>query len=846
MNPIDTFFVNGWFTVSYDYLYELIPTANILSPTLSEATSHFYSLVRDINKLSEASFYDKTSHFLPLSNYDLNSIKYKHCLFLPHFSYFSRIFGPRIGLTFTLLYNTYNKLDFNFLFRVLCDLGFNNFKDESRLLEAFKLLTIFAKNEGYHFWPSKYKLFIDLDRSVGYLEGEVDAIEKHEEQLKNIKQWVTNNASHTIDNNHDLFLIKFKESISQLLLPDLTNIDKIKTLDDWFSDPSNWGSAGSSYSSESELSKEAKLFINVDGVNRKVHGTKTVAGLVLPKETILNNIISRELTQVAKVLIKHEPTKLRPVAVTGLEATFAQNYILGICQILFDSNTHLAIMQNNLDKYARYCSIVQDVKDRKYMCPFDWASFDHQITNDMIIKVLEVLENVINTMYISDKIKTDFALACSKVKDQLTNVKVFLSFSSKIKTDIVRVEGGLLSGWQLTSFLGSVINFGCLNIFNLLITEKGLLDSAFYNDIFSGDDSSLTFNNLNAAVCFVDFCRYMNIDVNLRKNYISTDHTEFLRYIFTSDSILGVPVRAVCAVLWRKPTSQPMLDELMKGRDIVSNWMLLRSRLRNDVSEKFFELMVSDLVYGLKLTREEILAYLATPAAFGGLGCDATFKSDIWFRLEPGVMRSKFEVISPLSGLKDIKIKFSSTYSKFDSLKFDKDIVASVLDPKMFGRLVKPRKVSIIKPFSDLRLSRFVLLNAQAIKRLPKPRFIKGLPVTGRSLLIDQMIRNKDYDNIHSVIDQEQRDLSIKIEKNGGRHVWLDWIKGKLPYSPPPDSGFNMSIVSEIYDDILSKVYYSELVSGKGTNLFKLKCLAMYSSKVTFDIVQKLPVFYSD
>lgn len=255
---------------------------------------------------------------------------------------------------------------------------------------------------------------------------------------------------------------------------------------------------------------------------------------------------SLKASQICNVALKEEAAKTREVITTPMSSYLRQSYLLyrwGKPDLSspISNNRWLIDYQNRVFNW--YGSI-------------DGSRFDQSVPS-------WVIKDIINRLGDKDD-------DCRRVADEelksLSNLKI--RFGNKFWT----WKGGLLSGWRITSLVGTIVS-RCAAVFII----KNCNGFGAIHDGQLGDDLTLYSNTHEITKeTMVDLYNKFGLHSNLDKTMSGTTG-EFLRKTISSEGVLGYPVLAVKAITYANPwvTKYTLDNEL----EVTNSWLTLYSRL---------------------------------------------------------------------------------------------------------------------------------------------------------------------------------------------------------------------------------------------------------------------------
>lgn len=259
-------------------------------------------------------------------------------------------------------------------------------------------------------------------------------------------------------------------------------------------------------------------------------------------------------------------------------------------------------------QYTRSC-INDAIKRGQYLLCVDQSAFDQHQPRSLILYALRYLFKRIVDVNPQAQVVVDAELR------SLDNVWLIVDPQTGEKRPWAR---GLLSGYKFTALLGSILNQA---EFLTVCDRCGYSPSGGF---YQGDDAVSWFSSPidKDKIC----CEYTKLGflVNPLKTWYSDKATEFLREIYFEDNTYGVPSRCALSLIFSKPKPHKPQPDHWFVRNINT---ILKAKRRGlevdqlglDYTYKYLKehYHVSPLPRNLKIL---CYYYLATPAAFGGVG----------------------------------------------------------------------------------------------------------------------------------------------------------------------------------------------------------------------------------
>lgn len=298
----------------------------------------------------------------------------------------------------------------------------------------------------------------------------------------------------------------------------------------------------------------------------------------------------------AQVALKEE-VKTRCVITTP------QSSYLRQCYILYRLGTPM-FLRSTLSDPSLVNGLASSRKDH-FIC-IDSSSFDHSVSKKWILKILSLLASGC-----TGELK-------NVILDEIQSIETMGIHYGKER---FKYENGLLSGWRMTSLLGSLLSALVCEFIN---KELGL--NLPY--IVQGDDIIMTCPRKIDADRILDCCDRFGIITNKKKTTIGR-YGEFLKYRYGYGRVQGYAARSIRSIFY----ANPWLDQttVSAPSEVAGKWWMLLSRLMNthnglfrcqEEMDWFVSGVVSDIFgwMGGRISKKDILDAIGTPISMGGLG----------------------------------------------------------------------------------------------------------------------------------------------------------------------------------------------------------------------------------
>lgn len=354
-------------------------------------------------------------------------------------------------------------------------------------------------------------------------------------------------------------------------------------------------------------------------------------------------------SQVAKVALKEEAQKTREIIATPLSSYLRQCYLLYRW-----GKPPLPSPISSSSWVGRF----EGLDYRWYGC-LDGEGFDQSVPKWFVLEVVRRLGQL------DEECR---AVAAAELK-HLEGLVIEWS------GERWRWKGGILSGWRLTSLLGTLASV-CAARF--ICRQTGLTGAIDIGAL--GDDLILgSYNNAISTEKLVSLYTNFGLRANMKKT-TSGPVGEFLRKVYSKVGVYGYPALALRSIMYANPwISGYQFD---KEQELANTWWTYVSRLaiHQTVGSRLQEFALSSMSLHLtqQFGRHPWKTWLRTPISCGGGGCIETSVFEEWTELKHVGLDAnapRYNIIPRLLGVLKSKLLFSKVPS---FIPFDPKIVNDV------------------------------------------------------------------------------------------------------------------------------------------------------------------------
>jgi hypothetical protein len=696
-----------------------------------------------------------------------------------------------------------------------------NYTSATLLRRILKEISDVFKKYGELLSPH-WKMFVNWDTLGGYVRTKDIT-----DFVGDLRDWAEGDIVHSMTDGGEMSETKFLDCLEDGMwefMYQAPNVERANeyalTLEEYSKHPGNWATPGATQIKESVLYSVTSR----DEVGNKItktykpRGSKWRSALALhPSQVrrILTQTDRAQLRQRNTAVQKQETGKLRAV-VSADDATYLRmDFISQWLEValkghplstLFMSTPQTVDMWENLSRKTEQKDSVK--------IPLDQSHFDWQQNKRMIGRFFSVMRRFIET-YSAAHLRADLLLVLRSLEIALVEEEGTIVVGTGSKKTYIPIQKGVMSGWRWTALMDTVFNWGELHCARTLVKETGMSDPVI-SAIAQGDDDQVECPTFGHAAALVEAYSVMNFEVNPGKFFVDIKRDEFLRQVPVPGLVSGYMIRGITSVLWRNPISRDPPAGLLRLTEQLKAWNLLLGRGARPTTVE--RLMLLDMTQGNGLSKQEVIGLLRTPATVGGLGYVGP-DSHKWFAVSPGTVAreaklNKFTVRGldvELEEWKGLGASWDDS-ALYDSLSKNLELSKARVEVTP-GRI---DEVELLKPHPWLARpdGGGIPVNARGRRDLPK---------TLSSFMLEQAVREKRWDWIRNDwLDPTLRAVSDRIESNGGRRVWVDWLTGNLPVKLPTIPGWSDLKPSVIYNAMIESVW-SRLVTMASFNMTKVR-----------------------
>jgi hypothetical protein len=420
--------------------------------------------------------------------------------------------------------------------------------------------------------------------------------------------------------------------------------------------------------------------------------------------------------------------------------------------------------------------------------PIDQSTFDHVPWMELIISMVRLLAE-------SARRKSPEP----EVHQRITEIIV-----SRLRTASVNWEGhtwrhlrGLLSGWALTSALGTLLNY--VEFIGIVAVTGGRMPAV---DEFAlqGDDDLIFAHSWNSAVTLVK--TYMRVlPVNPGKFFVSSERTEFLRMVITTSRVTGYPARAIPSLYYANAWAGGKLTV----QSTASSWARLVQR--DCPLHVVREHAIRDICGFTRAPRQHVEDLFHTPKSVGGLGFEVS-RSTRWRRVveenvspDTGFETRRVAMTDPDKVPRRVRDLATANMRSHGGVFRDEGVARAAADAVLAG--VQGTSWNAVLD-TQIRIER---VEAASTAHLLGGRFTDVSPprLTIDSIFVAPVLRalmRRGWSAVAGLFDE--RDLArVRVRWSGwSRNVWFDWVTGRLKPKGWSDWRMGSAVASAVSDAV--------------------------------------------
>jgi hypothetical protein len=428
----------------------------------------------------------------------------------------------------------------------------------------------------------------------------------NEDVSKEVHDWVTKVFKPNYDGSETAFNEKFRQAVRKVLRWKTGVLEQKIKLEEFCTDIASTGTPGSAFDPNGP-----KLEAGYEGIKVKPYNNKFSKSAVLSTENKMKRALAKE-KQKCKVSVKVEffPKK-RLIVSSDYNTTLKMRFVDTWISEWMRGNPHSTLWMDKDQMLKMWIAFAK--KTKWWNSPVDQTGFDHHASKAMVMIVLDEILKLI----------TDHSVNGEELKEVMEGIIFALDGGDIIWTDgdgktrSTEYLNGVLSGWQWTAFIDTVINIAEHFMALDMMRELGIqYEEGLFNA--QGDDQLEQFSTARACVAYWACLTSMGFELHPHKNFFSKIHNEYLRKISYDNMVNGYAARMINSLLWLYPGTNQPKDKVERMRNIVTNWEKFGQRCSTRMDEVLK--YISRDCRGAKIERGFLMDFLYTARTTGGYG----------------------------------------------------------------------------------------------------------------------------------------------------------------------------------------------------------------------------------
>lgn len=402
--------------------------------------------------------------------------------------------------------------------------------------------------------------------------------------LSEVRNWVSKKFSPNLNGSESDYLTEFRKKVKEVLHHGRKS-DKLECTISAAQFCNNivlTGTSGSAFDPGGELPS-----FQVYGDSIRYKKNKFSKSVALSLENKINRLF-----KIAPILHKVNDKievypKRRIIVSSDYNSTLKMRFVDQWLSEWLNGNDYSSLWRNKKQTKSLWMEFMSRVNTGEWNIPIDQSAFDHHVSKNMVLIILEEIKRLVEESMISSVpgMRQEYIDVMESIILGLKQGKVIYMLKEEDegyiqgKTTNIELdwENGVLSGWQWTSKINTIANIaeGLLAI----DTCRPLSIKTTQFDA-TGDDQNTTWKYLSDGMLYWLSLTGSGYQIHPSKNFFSQVHNEYLRLFSDSNGINGYPARNINKILWVYPGD--IEDRTYSGRlnGTFDKWDKFRSRLR--------------------------------------------------------------------------------------------------------------------------------------------------------------------------------------------------------------------------------------------------------------------------
>lgn len=316
-------------------------------------------------------------------------------------------------------------------------------------------------------------------------------------------------------------------------------------------------------------------------------------------------------------IIKSELAKIRIAVASPIQLYLLECWLLSFAGSFYLNWEGSTLEEGPAEELLRNYTQWRSVLAGKFVLPFDYSEFDHQIRLDEVTEILKIChmwsQHTLIPYGQHGAQKAELIILRSIMNARLHD-------PPSHGHNVYPVCNGLLSGTRSTSIVGNAFNLIMWGMVEWFLSEH-LKTRIDIDKEIRGDDLRLTHSNQFMLILIYYIYRALGAEANPSKFGLCRARGDFLRLDCTADDgMIGLPARVTPSAMQRKPWKAAAW--LGEGRltNTVENSANIVRRLPNYREWGYFNVLRRVLCRNWSRVSRIDIRYCAVPRLCGGLG----------------------------------------------------------------------------------------------------------------------------------------------------------------------------------------------------------------------------------
>lgn len=378
------------------------------------------------------------------------------------------------------------------------------------------------------------------------------------------------------------------------------------TLYQLITQPERWVTGGTT----TDLKEGERNVVEYSEEMRKggVKKTKALISVAGDVDKLINNILQPKSFKLYAAQ-KEELGKARTIVTGGDRSYFIMKYLFDVAFKYFKNGRVMwcPVYMKKEDVHEMHVDICRLLSKGYYVPPADADQFDKYQSKSLICKLsIIILNRMLEKLIVNDD--PNAAL----YGEMIDLYKIGMSGATiKVIDEVLKWDGGMMSGWYVTIFFDSIISY-CYMSIGYTIMEAVLGDEK-EKKYAQGDDLMPTFKSKNRMLLWLYvLIKMLKIKFNISKFWTGNGRSEFLRRLYYPKFVTAYPVRPISKLIFQKDKDTSESNVLS---EIAAKYDTLLSRGCD--KKKIDDMMEKEVKKFIPNYKQE---YVYSCIAFGGYG----------------------------------------------------------------------------------------------------------------------------------------------------------------------------------------------------------------------------------